>query len=318
MSQHENATPIDDQAACWAVRAERDDFDAADQAELDAWLAADRRRQGAFLRAQAGWSMLDRASALRGDQTSPASAGRGAAPTRRWIWMAGGGAAMAAGLGALAVLAPETAHYGAQLGEVRRVPLEDGSIAAINTDSALEVVMRPRLRQVRLKHGEAWFQVAKDRARPFVVAAGDVRVRAVGTAFSVRRLADGAEIQVTEGTVEAWSMGDDAHRILVTAGSKTLVRDSGGPGRVVQASAAIDRSLAWRSGQIILDGETLGEAATEFNRYNARKIVVPDADLAREPLVGRFRVNEPEAFARAAATTIGAKVEISEKEIRFE
>jgi hypothetical protein len=50
------------------------------------------------------------------------------------------------------------------VGEIRRVPLSDGSMAAINTDTVLDVSMRPRLRQVKLDKGEAWFQVAKDRA----------------------------------------------------------------------------------------------------------------------------------------------------------
>ena len=61
-----------------------------------------------------------------------------------------------------------------------------------------------RGRNVRIDKGEAWFQVAKDKKRPFVVAAGDVRVRAVGTAFSVRRLEEGADVQVTEGVVEVF------------------------------------------------------------------------------------------------------------------
>src|SRR3546814_6499165 len=73
------------------------------------------------------------------------------------------------------------------IGEIRRVPLSDGSLAAVNTQTTLDVTMKPELRQVALKDGEAWFQVAKDRSRPFVVEVGDVRVRAVGTAFAVKR-----------------------------------------------------------------------------------------------------------------------------------
>src|SRR3546814_19688281 len=57
----------------------------------------------------------------------------------------------------------------------------------------------------------AWFQVAKDRARPFVVEVGDVRVRAVGTAFGVKRTAGGVDVQVTEGVVEVWRVGDEGH-----------------------------------------------------------------------------------------------------------
>src|SRR3546814_7113773 len=79
------------------------------------------------------------------------------------------------------------------IGEIRRVPLSDGSLAAVNTQTTLDVTMKPEVRQVALKDGEAWFQVAKDRARPFVVEIGDVRVRAVGTAFAVTRTAAGVD-----------------------------------------------------------------------------------------------------------------------------
>src|SRR3546814_2061558 len=95
--------------------------------------------------------------------------------------------------------------YATSVGEIRRVPLADGSIAAINTASAIDVKLDDAARHVRVVEGEAWFQVARDKQRPFVVAAGRARVRAVGTAFSVRRRAGGADVLVTEGEVEVWA-----------------------------------------------------------------------------------------------------------------
>jgi hypothetical protein len=68
--------------------------------------------------------------------------------------------------------------------------------------------------------------------------------------------------------------------------------------------------LAWRDGQIVLDGDGFGEAAAEFNRYNSRKIVIVGQGLADEKLVGWFRTNEPESFARAAAASFGAQVTV--------
>src|SRR3546814_15118414 len=83
--------------------------------------------------------------------------------------------------------------------------------------------MKPEVRQVALKDGEAWFQVAKDRARPFVVEIGDVRVRAVGTAFAVKRTAAGVDVPVTEGVVEIWRVGDEANIQRVKAGARGLI-----------------------------------------------------------------------------------------------
>jgi transmembrane sensor len=188
--------------------------------------------------------------------------------------------------------------------------MSDGSMAAINTDTVLDVTMRPRLRQVKLDRGEAWFQVAKDPQRPFVVESGPVRVRAVGTAFSVRRRDGGCEVLVTEGVVEAWSNDVGAAPRRVKAGERIFVSDEVGPATPAVAPIDITRNLAWREGQIVLDGEAFAAAAAEFNRYNDRKIVIADGAMADEKLVGWFRTNEPESFARAAASSFNGKVTV--------
>ncbi|MEH0196163.1 FecR domain-containing protein [Caulobacter sp. CCNWLY153] len=303
MTERESAADIEAAAARWVVRADRGDLDPA---ELEAWLAGDTRRQGAFVRAQAAWGLLDRGRALGGNE---ASAKARPHVDRRGL-LAGLGVAAAACVAV--VVAPRllAARYGTAVGEIRRVPLADGSLAAINTDTALEVAMKPRSREVRLDRGEAWFQVAKDAERPFVVESGPVRVRAVGTAFSVRRRDGGCEVLVTEGVVEVWSEGAGEAPRRVTAGERVFASDSAGAARPVPASLEITRELAWREGQIVLDGEAFGAAAEEFNRYNARKIVIADPALAEQKLVGWFRTNEPESFARAAASSFGARVTV--------
>lgn len=303
MTERESAADIEAAAARWVVRADREDLD---QAELEAWLAGDTRRQGAFVRAQAAWGLLDRGRALGGEEAADKTKPR---VDRRGL-LAGLGAAAAACVAVVATPRLLAARYGTAVGEIRRVPLADGSLAAINTDTALEVAMKPRKREVRLDRGEAWFQVAKDVQRPFVVESGPVRVRAVGTAFSVRRRDGGCEVLVTEGVVEVWSEGAGEEPRRVTAGERVFASDSAGAARPVPASLEITRELAWREGQIVLDGEAFGAAAEEFNRYNARKIVIADPALAEQKLVGWFRTNEPESFARAAAASFGARVTV--------
>ena len=183
MSAQGNASEIDDEAVAWAVRLDGRDIELSESPELKAWLAADPRREGALLRAQAALSFLDRGRALAGSQAIAAPAIR-RRPNRRGLLLGAGGGAVAAGLGAAAVLAVGVRRYETGVGEIRRVSLKDGSLLAINTHSAVEVALRSHQRGVNLKAGEAWFQVAKDADRPFVVEAGPVRVRAVGTAFT--------------------------------------------------------------------------------------------------------------------------------------
>jgi transmembrane sensor len=207
----------------------------------------------------------------------------------------------------VAILITAPHRYDTRVGEIRQVPLSDGSLIAINTQSAVEVAMHPDVREVTLTRGEAWFKVAHDKNRPFIVSAGRIRIRAVGTAFSVHRHDDGAEVLVTEGVVETWTVGEEERRVRVEAGSKAYVAEYEPP-KPVEASADIARSLAWREGQIALEGETLDEAVAQFNRYNTRKLVISDPGLAEEKLVGQFRATEPLTFAGAVSTTLGATV----------
>src|SRR6218665_280925 len=194
-----NAMADEDEALLWAVRLDAGPLDAAGQAALGVWLDADERRAGALLRAEAALAYLDRGRALADPGAEPDAASEPAAarprPSRRAFLLGGGalGTLAAAGLAGFLLWPAAAQEIETTVGEVRRVPLADGSYASLNTASKVAVAMAPDRRSVRLEQGEAWFQVAHDRARPFVVEAGSVRVQAVGTAFSVRLRDGGAD-----------------------------------------------------------------------------------------------------------------------------
>lgn len=304
--KRETSTQIDAAAAHWAVRLDGGEMHSDDQAALKAWLDGDSRRQGALWRARA---VLSAVSAPVDEADSPTRRRR---LDRRMVM---GGFGLAAAVAAGLVMSPMLSRqrFSTRVGEIRRVPLDDGSMAAINTDTTLEVAFETGERTVRLDRGEAWFQVAKDRTRPFVVSAGDVRVQAVGTAFSVRRKAVGAEVMVTEGVVEVWSgRGATGFRRRVKAGEQVFVSDEAGASSPVKRPLDMERALSWRDGQIVLDGDTIAAAAAEFNRYNSRKIVVVDPELEGRTVIGWFRTNEPESFARAVGVAHGAEVKVSD------
>lgn len=305
MSIQETARSIADQAAEWATQIDLRQIDPDTHEPLRSWLDGDPRRRGALLRAEAALSFIDRSRALAGVVPKPRP--RPIWVRRKWLFASAALAASFIGL-SLWVTAPHS--YETTIGEIRQVPLSDGSLVAINTQSAVEVDMKPSLREVMLTRGEAWFKVAHDERRPFVVSAGRIRIRAVGTAFSVRRHDDGADVQVTEGVVETWTTGEEDRKVRVAAGSKAFVAEYEPP-KTTEAPAEIERSLAWRDGQIALEGETLDQAVAQFNRYNLKKLVIADADLAQEKLVGQFRATEPNTFAEAIVTTLGATIKQS-------
>jgi transmembrane sensor len=178
--------------------------------------------------------------------------------------------------------------------------------------------MNTAQRIVALEEGEAWFRVAKDASRPFIVEAGRVRVRALGTAFSVRRQESGANVLVSEGIVETWVAGAEGHTVRVGAGAKAFVAENAAISTETPAEAGIDRALAWRAGKIDLAGETLADAVEEFNRYNRRKLIIADARLAQERLYGVFRTDDPQGFAYAVKRSLGTEVSLADgDEIRL-
>ncbi|EGF93237.1 tat twin-arginine translocation pathway signal sequence domain protein [Asticcacaulis biprosthecium C19] len=300
----ETSEEIEIAASLWAVK-ERP-LSPEDEVALRAWLSGDPRRRGALLRAQAGWAALSRAKALGPSEDWQVRPKPRANPSRRGL-LAGGGIAAglaAAALGGLFLLRKEEAVT--TTGEIRRLPMSDGSIAAINTESRIRIEMTDAERKVDLVQGEVWFKVARNKARPFVVAAGDARIQAVGTAFSVRRHDSGAEVLVTEGTVKAWLEGDDRPAVWLKAGDRTVIGDRAA--KVDHAPDAVDNALAWREGKIALAGKTLSAVAEDYNRYNQVKIVIRDAGLGNERLLGRFSTDDPEGFSDAVAQAFGAEI----------
>ncbi len=317
---------IEEQAALWVMRIDREGRSAVINLEIEEWIGDDDRKRGALLQAEAAWAMLDVGLAEPVDDA--ASGDDGAAdwddrelelPRPLWRRRAFGAGAMGllAASFAFAVFlgggSPE--QYETRIGEVRRVPLADGSIAAINTSSRLDVTMRERSRIAKLEAGEAWFQVAKDPERPFIVEAGAVRVRAVGTAFSVRVVGDGAEVLVTEGIVEAWSEVAGGQRIRLRAGERAFVAGNAEVRTEQPGGGEVDRALAWRSGKLDLAGETLTYAIEELNRYNARKIVLQNPEYGQERLYGIFRTDDPELFARTVGESFELRVDIEANQI---
>ncbi|WP_267433886.1 FecR domain-containing protein [Sphingomonas sp. GM_Shp_1] len=303
-----------DDAAAWALR---HPLDAAGEHALEAWLASDPRNAGALLRAMAALTVVDRA--ITDDAETPPHR----APVARWssrrgllIGMTGAIAASVAGLIGWRQFAAD--HVTTARGEIRRLPFADGSVATIDSDSALRVVLASEQRWIALDRGQAWFQVAKDRSRPFVVDAGIAQARAVGTAFSVERRDDGVEVAVTEGQVAVWPSAASGTMTILHAGQYARFRSSDAAPVTGTAPAAIERALAWRGGEIALENETVAAAVARFNRYNHRQLVVDDAELAQERLIGLFQIDRPEDFAASLAASFPVAVTSGPDTIRLE
>jgi transmembrane sensor len=308
--RHKN---IDAIAGDWLARRDSGQWTDEDQRRFEDWLNESPLHRVTYLRLEHVWERSERLKALgagvpRGVippanrwNLSPFFEQRESAPTRRahGLRALAAGIVLAAGFAAAYHFWPSGSSYSTPIGGLASVPMADGSNVTLNTNSEIRVSVTQKERRIDLEHGEAFFQVAHDEMRPFVVHAGDKRVIAVGTQFSVRREADDIRVVVTEGKVVVKTGAGDGPGSTESAAAGTIAQASdAGVLLQTQQLAAAEEALSWRHGVLVFRQMTLAEASAEFNRYNARKIVIEDPAVASLRVAGSFRANNVDAFVR--------------------
>jgi transmembrane sensor len=325
-------------------------LDADGEANFAAWLNADPRHSAALRFLQPTWSHLNRLRhAGSGDRLRMQVAQVVARRTR--LRMILGLSSLAAAAAVLAVgffFTFEPAAAGGLPASVvvrtNRQLLPDGSSVDLNAGAELAVEFTPEFRGVRLIHGEALFHVEKDASRPFVVVAGHVAVRAVGTAFAVRLDRTTVDVLVTEGRV-AVNRNPEAHPILSTeptalpsyldshletlpsglfveAGKRVVVPMEATsvqlPDPIRMTSIELAEALAWRGRRVEFNGTALAAAIELFNRHNALQLSVADRETGALRITGAFWADDAEAFSRAVETSLSVRVkQVGEARIMF-
>lgn len=322
-----SAVDIEERAACWLARRQEPGWSAADAAQLDAWLRESTAHEVAFLRLEYGWSKVDRLSVLRRPPVPRQESDVGIRPalaTRRTRRLLSWSAAAAVLLLSVTLLFLYrdllTADvYATAVGGHEVVPLPDGSRIELNTNTRVRTNFTPQARRVWLERGEAYFDVAREASRPFIVYAGDRRVTVLGTKFSVRLDPDANRVRVAvaEGRVQL----DELHvkesvpPIIAIGGDKVIAE--GTSMRLQSRSQEIVATdLSWRQGLLRFDQTTLAAAAAEFNRYNRKRLVVEPA-AADIRIGGSFEAANVDGFARLLHDGFGLHVLESDGEIRI-
>jgi len=208
------------------------------------------------------------------------------------------------------------------VGEQRTLNLEDGTRVELNTNSHLVVKYDRSTRTVVLTSGEAYFQVAHEQ-RPFIVIAGDRKVLALGTTFTVRRddttdtaltvtLIEGRVAVSPVETTETSPSAQAAEVEILNPGERLRVRKHARP---TVDSPSMDKVTGWMRGQLIFDHTPLSEAVAEFNRYSSTKIAVASPEAAAIPVGGIFRISDSKSFARAVAETYNLHLTLRGSEV---
>jgi transmembrane sensor len=314
------------QASEWLVLLDSGDATADDRRRFEEWLRESPRHRSAFTEIEETWGRLTAMGgrAPAGGEVEPdpdvvlkhldriAREGRRPRPA---AWAVAAAVVVAAVLGTLLLQpgAPPT-PYRTDVGEHRTVSLPDGSTVDLNTSTELLVEYTDEQRRIAMLHGEAFFDVARDESRPFIVAAGHGAIRAVGTGFAVRlKSPDLVAVTVTEGIVEV------THSSVVrpdTAQAEPPTLRSGQRAEYDRQDTRIEsvpqdeleRAQAWRRGLLIFENSSLFEVIDEVHRYTEIRLVLVDAELGDLRLGGTFRAGRVEALLEVLEKGFGIQV----------
>lgn len=343
-----DSRPIDATAAAWIARRDAG-LSEGEQAEFDAWREADPRHAQALQRFNTAWAALGRARRTGGaaDLASELSVLERRQRDRRRRALGAAAAFMLLFGMAWWVRQNPPAHESALASAPTTLllpetqTLSDGTIVEFPPGTRISIDYNETARRITLLQGDALFHVTKDARRPFLVNAGGVEVRAVGTAFAVQMSQAEVEVLVTEGKVEV------SHVSSSTPGSRTLDRplhaqtakpslpdarstpaaipiDSGNrivlerdaasappspPPVLKVVEAEIAAKLAWRQPRVEFSGAPLREVVALLNRHNEVQFVIDDAALETVKLSGLFRATDTEAIVRLLEAGFGIKAD---------
>lgn len=289
------------QAADWLARLHADDRTDQDEAAFRAWLGAHPRHADAFERASAIWDFAGGLSGM--------SAARAPLVSRRAV-MAGGAAVLIGGGSLLGWREGTAGVYQTEVGERRRLLLEDGTRVMLDTATRIRFRASSEVRALSLAAGRVDLEIVDD-PRPFVVETGGRRAVARTGRIDARR--DGQRVALTaiEGTAKVDAGGSS---VPLSPGDRIAMVD-GLPDRVDRPE--LGDLIAWQSGRLAFRDETLARAAEEMNRYTRRALLVSDRRAAALRVSGMYRVGDPEAFARSLAVLLPVRVEASADIIRI-
>ena len=310
-----------DQALGWVVRLRSDAVQETDMEAFAHWLTASDGNQQAWEQALDLWETAGVLSYLP-SQDLLASSEIFAEPLnntdgllRKWsagFWrtLTATSASLVIAVAVFFAFEDNSQRYYSAVGEYKQVTLADGSVIELNTDSAVNVSLDQAVREIELLKGEAFFTVASDRQRPFVVQVGAATVQALGTAFNIYRSQENQiEVAVIEGVVRVSESKGSAvaapRSKMLVANQAVVVSSASG---LVDASLKTEQAPAWRQQQIIFDDASVTQAAASLNRYRQDKIMVADQSQSNRRISGIFSTSEPQQTLFAVAEAFELEV----------
>jgi transmembrane sensor len=322
------------EAADWYARLRAQDLTEMDGLRFRAWLggsAENRREFEALERVWRGIGALEQSPAMRHTRDAIIARRREAArPRARRMWAIAATTLLTLAAGSWYWLHRASNVYVTDVGELRTVPLSDGSIVTLNTATEVRLDYSDSRRRIELLRGQASFEVAKDPARPFIVSVGNQEVRALGTVFEVYKAADKVTVTLLEGKVAVSPLLEQktgnpaeshqeqpadkaAEPVILNPGEQIsyLLRAAviQVPKPITIAAVDVPRVSAWRARKLSFRDTLLPDAIAEANRYSKEQIVLEAPGMETARLSGQFEAGKNELFAEGLRTFFGLEVE---------
>jgi transmembrane sensor len=285
----------DDQAIEWLARLRATDVTDVEKADFAQWLASDVYHKIAFDEALDLWEHVGERLAHSDEEHLP---------RQRWYPIAIAASLMVLALGMFLFDSSSSVDYVTGIGEQRRVALDDSSSMHLNTSTVIDVRYSEDSRTIGLSTGEAYFQVAKDRDRPFEVHTPHGVVRAIGTAFVVHAKPGLTQVVVIEGIVEVSARGG---RLQLEQGdSAAASADS-----LQLVDVTTDLALGWTTGELVYDHMRLEEVIADLNRYFPARMALndrnPDRPLKEMRISTLMHLADQEAVLDGLSATFDLK-----------
>jgi transmembrane sensor len=292
---------VAEEAAGWVARLQSSDATDQDRREFQLWLERDAAHEAAYVEFKDLWADLKDVP-IPSDRLKKLRMSRRAAV--RNVVAIGIIAALSVSLYRMGFVDRMRADHYTAVGEVRSVTLTDGSRVDLNTDTAIVVRYSQTERRIQLLRGEAFFDVARNPERPFVVDDSSLKATALGTQYGVRApLGDSlGDVRVEEGRVEV-TRGRD--RVVLGAGDAASLTTQG---RLDVMKVDVANETAWRSGRLVFSSQPLREVLATLERYRHGRIVVLDSTAAEQRVSGIFDLNDTDQALRALEENLPVSV----------
>ena len=295
--------------------------------ELEAWVTADATHRDLFREYQKTWQLLDSTKTIASAELDHEWAVLKSKIVNRKSKIVAWSLRAAAVFVLLAIPAFLLFHFLAspienQLAagnEVKEYTLPDGTVVTLNAGAVLSCPSKfsGNSRNVMLE-GTAWFEVAHDKAKPFIIASGNARIQVVGTSFFVNThtLSNTKEIILASGKVKVYYENNPSKMSFLSPGDKAELTADGNA--IITTSNEDANYLAWKTKHMVFCNTRLNEVVALLIQVYHTNILISDNRLSDSRITATFDKQSLESVLNVLKATLdlqirntGAGIELS-------